>query len=237
MVVDCDLVTNLKIAKFFLVKKRAAAAGSRTQDTSGLSRQYSATEPRQPDNHQPSQSSICTAQVVLNASVTHLAAMQPLSMCRQNSVRGRPENSLHQERNHAEWFFSLSITLNESTTSAVHIEDCEGWWLSGCHGSVDTAGLSCQCFATEPQQPDNHQSYTDCQGWCLSSCCGSVAKHWQLTPVVCIPATADLFNCFYFRLIASTFSRPTTLHCTVTMNCLEIGQWPSAIFLLSLVEK
>ena len=32
----------------------------------------SATEPQQPDNHQPSQSSICTAQVVLNASVTHL---------------------------------------------------------------------------------------------------------------------------------------------------------------------
>ena len=23
-----------------------------------------------------------------------------------------------------------------STTWAVHIEDCEGWWLSGCHGSV-----------------------------------------------------------------------------------------------------
>ena len=32
----------------------------------------SATEPQQPDNHQPSQSSICTAQVVLNASVAHL---------------------------------------------------------------------------------------------------------------------------------------------------------------------
>ena len=29
---------------------------------------------------------------------------QPLSMCRQNSVRGRPENSLRQERTHAEWF-------------------------------------------------------------------------------------------------------------------------------------
>ena len=28
-------------------------AGSRTQDTSGLSRQCSATEPRQPDDHQP----------------------------------------------------------------------------------------------------------------------------------------------------------------------------------------
>ena len=42
----------------------------------GLSSQCSATELRQPDNHQPSQSSICTAQVVLNASVAHLAATQ-----------------------------------------------------------------------------------------------------------------------------------------------------------------
>ena len=53
------------------------------------------------------------AQVVLDASVTHLAA-QPLSMCHQNSVQ--PENSLRQERTHA--------------------EDFEGWWLSGYHGSV-----------------------------------------------------------------------------------------------------
>ena len=36
--------------------------GSRTQDTSGLSRQCSATEPQQPDNHQPSQSSVCTTE-------------------------------------------------------------------------------------------------------------------------------------------------------------------------------
>ena len=56
--------------------KRLAIAGSQTQDTSGLSHQCSATEPRQPHNHQPSQSSMCTAQVVLNASVTHLAATQ-----------------------------------------------------------------------------------------------------------------------------------------------------------------
>ena len=34
-----------------------------TQDTSGLSRQCFATEPQQPDNHQPSQPSMCTAQV------------------------------------------------------------------------------------------------------------------------------------------------------------------------------
>ena len=41
--------------------------------TSGLSRQCSATEPQQPDNHQPS---ICTAHVVLNASVAHLTGTQ-----------------------------------------------------------------------------------------------------------------------------------------------------------------
>ena len=47
-----------------------------TQDTSGLSRQCSATELWQLDNHQLPQSSIYTAQVVLNASVAHLAATQ-----------------------------------------------------------------------------------------------------------------------------------------------------------------
>ena len=51
-----------------------AATGSQTQNTSGLSRQCSATELWQPDNHLPPQSSVCTAQVVLNASVVHLAA-------------------------------------------------------------------------------------------------------------------------------------------------------------------
>ena len=46
-----------------------------------------------------------TAQVVLNASVAHPAATQyVLSELR---YRGRPENSLHQERTHAEWFSSL----------------------------------------------------------------------------------------------------------------------------------
>ena len=45
--------------------KRLAAASSRTQDTSGLSHQCSATEPGRQDNHLPSH--ICTAQVVLNA--------------------------------------------------------------------------------------------------------------------------------------------------------------------------
>ena len=51
----------------------------------GLCNQCSATELRQLDNHQPSKSSICTAQVVLHALVAHLAATQHL--CRQNSIR------------------------------------------------------------------------------------------------------------------------------------------------------
>ena len=38
--------------------KKLPVTGSQTQDTSGLSRQCSSTEPQQPDNHQPSQSSI-----------------------------------------------------------------------------------------------------------------------------------------------------------------------------------
>ena len=45
----------------------------------------------------------CTCRcMVLNVSVTHLAVTQ--YMCRQNSIRGWRENSLHQERTHAEWF-------------------------------------------------------------------------------------------------------------------------------------
>ena len=56
--------------------KKPAVARSRTQDTFGLSRQCCATEPRQPDDYQPPQSPMCTAQVVLNASVVHLVATQ-----------------------------------------------------------------------------------------------------------------------------------------------------------------
>ena len=37
-------------AKIEESEKKPAVAGSRTQDTSGLSRQCSATEPQQPDN-------------------------------------------------------------------------------------------------------------------------------------------------------------------------------------------
>ena len=41
---------------------------------------------------------------ILGIIMPQLHTWQPLSMCRQNSVRGQPENSLCQERTHAEWF-------------------------------------------------------------------------------------------------------------------------------------
>ena len=45
-----------------------------------LSHQCSATEPRQPDDHQPSQSYICTAQVVLKASVMTPGSHSPCAV-------------------------------------------------------------------------------------------------------------------------------------------------------------
>ena len=73
----------------------------KTQDTSDLSHQCSATEPQQQDDHQFSQSLIYNAQVALNASVTHLAATQYVP---SELRKGLTRNSLHQERTHAEWF-------------------------------------------------------------------------------------------------------------------------------------
>ena len=61
------LTLEIKQFKFFERKVKRPAVELRI-DTSDLSGQCSATEQRQPDNHQTSQSSICTEQGVLNAS-------------------------------------------------------------------------------------------------------------------------------------------------------------------------
>ena len=37
---------------------------------------------------------------------------------------------------HTEWLSGVRLR-HFSTTCAVYIEDCEGWWLSGCRGSVE----------------------------------------------------------------------------------------------------
>ena len=36
---------------------------------------------------------------------------------------------------HTEWLLGVQLR-HFSTTCAVHIEDCGGWWLSSCHSSV-----------------------------------------------------------------------------------------------------
>ena len=73
-----------------------------------------------------------------NASVTHLAATQylhwekPLSMgslLMKRIFRSTPNGVLMA---HAEWLPGVWLR-HFSTICAVHIEDCEGWWLSGCH--------------------------------------------------------------------------------------------------------
>jgi len=58
--------------------KKLAVAGSQTEDTSGLSCKCSATEPEKLDNHQPPQSCILTAQMVLNASVAHFFSLSSI---------------------------------------------------------------------------------------------------------------------------------------------------------------
>ena len=71
-------------------QKRPAVAGSPTQDTSAWA---TSALPLSHDSWtatNPPKSSTCPAQVVLIASVH---TWQPLSMCRQNSIRGWLENS------------------------------------------------------------------------------------------------------------------------------------------------
>ena len=97
---------------------------SEKQDTSC---KYSATDPRQLDNHLPSHYSIHGTECLSRTPGHH-----------QNSIRGQLANPLCQERTCAEWFLTLNAQsiLPQAKNTWVHIENCEGWWLSGCHGSV-----------------------------------------------------------------------------------------------------
>ena len=106
--------------------------GVKNQDTSGLSCQCSAIEPQQPDNHQLSKSSMCTAQVVLNASVSHLATTWQyrwywMPQLHTGQFSGQPLTGFW-------WLTARCGTEAFSITWAV--EDCDSWWLSSCHGSV-----------------------------------------------------------------------------------------------------
>ena len=103
--------------------KRLAVAGSRTQDTSGLSRQCSATELRQLDNHQPLQSSICTAQVVLKC-LSRTPGSHSVCGIRTPSGVDRKILSIRKE--------PMLSGFSHSKCS----DHCEGWWLYSYRGSV-----------------------------------------------------------------------------------------------------
>ena len=89
------------------------------------------TEPRQPNNHQLPRSSLCTAQVILDASVTHLVATQyvPSKLC-----WGSTGKSLHYERTlakrvlraHTEWL--QGVQLRHSVPPVQYIGH-GGWGL------------------------------------------------------------------------------------------------------------
>ena len=60
-----------------------------------------------------------------------------------------PVNSSHRSKVHLSWVLMThtewlqGVWLRHfSTTCAVHIEDCDSWWLSGCHSSVSTGCMS-----------------------------------------------------------------------------------------------
>ena len=61
-------------------------------------------------------------------------------------------------RAHAGWLPGVHLR-HFSTTFAVNIEDCEGWWLSGCHSSV------AEYWLHKPDVLDLIPS--DCQPFCF----------------------------------------------------------------------
>ena len=88
--------------------------------------------------------------MVLYTDILHTAncIMQAHRLSQQNS---RCSNHIHEEVTNLDTrikevrCYEAKIEESEkarcvteafSTTCAVYIEDCEGWWLSGCRGSV-----------------------------------------------------------------------------------------------------
>ena len=101
--------------------------------------------------------------------------------------RGWLENSFHQDRTHAEWFFPL---VNPQWSS-----DGTYWVAARCV----TEAFSATCAV----------HIEDCGGWCLSGWCGSVTEDWRLKPEVsCMGSTPGNhwpLTFLYFRLITTKF--------------------------------
>ena len=153
--------------------------------------QCSATELQPAGNHQPSYSSPCTAQVVLNSSVSHLAAMccQLCSIptdCRLFaffSFTSKQTTCLYfpaEFKNNAQSI--LPHAGNKCYEAKIEESEKAG------SRTQDTSGLSHQCSATELRQPDNHHLtilYMYCTGGteCLSRTPGSHSVCAVRTPL------------------------------------------------------
>ena len=173
--------------------ERPAVARSQLRDTtSGLSRQCSATQPQQLDNYQTLQSSICTAQVVLNASVTHLAATQYVlsELCQL-------ENSLHQEKTHAEWVSGF-LTLNAQSILP----------HTGNKGIYILWGENREMKSIQYHLCSTYRGLWGVVFVQLSWLSGRALAAQAMAEVVSwvwLPATASLFTFLYFHLIISIF--------------------------------
>ena len=78
--------------------KRPGVAGSHTQDTSGLICQCSVSEPQQPDNHQPSQSSICTLFVLPDFSLSFIFTCVKQDAVSSCNATGKGDVTLHSAK-------------------------------------------------------------------------------------------------------------------------------------------
>ena len=112
--------------------KRLRVTGSRTQDTSGLSCQCSATEPQQLDDHQPSQSFICTAQVVLNAWVRLTATAGLFTFLYFHLITSKFISSVRQDTLSIKFFASLIVTTYNFVKTVdqflqCYIQDSHNW--------------------------------------------------------------------------------------------------------------
>ena len=88
--------------------KRPAVTGNWTQDTSGLSRQCLPLSYNKTTTSPHNPLAICNTQMGLKC-LSHTPSSHAVCAVMQNLVRDWPENSLHQERTHDEWFLSLEL--------------------------------------------------------------------------------------------------------------------------------
>ena len=97
-------------------------------------------------------------------------------MCRQNSVSGRPENSLHQERTHAECFFHSKCSEHLASRWKGEIEES----VKAGSRHQDTSGLSRQCSATGQERDGCGYPRAGVARNCLSQRELSIASHQDL---------------------------------------------------------